>query len=89
MDVQPRYGLDVAAQVLSMTDVIHRVVREAAEECSGETCPIAVVLDECARDAVAALWDSPIKTFVPLLALRQVRECIHAGTCSPTRSLKL
>ena len=61
--------------------VVALVVREAREECAPDGCLVYPVLDACARDAVADLWDSPIKTFVPLLALRRVRCCIRAGTC--------
>jgi hypothetical protein len=61
--------------------VVALVRREESEECSPETCLMAPALDRCVRDSVAALLDSPIKTFVPLLALRRVRSCIRAGTC--------
>lgn len=61
--------------------VVALVTREAREECAPGACLVHPVLDACARDAVAKLWDSPIKTFVPLLALRQVRGCIRAGAC--------
>ena len=61
--------------------IVALVTREAREECAPGACLIRPVLDECARDAVADLWDSRIKTFVPLLALRRVRCCIRAGSC--------
>ncbi|MDP9368820.1 MAG: hypothetical protein M3Q03_11185 [Chloroflexota bacterium] len=64
-----------------MPAVIDLVRREAREECLDDRLP-APVLDRCVRDAVAAMWDSRIKTFVPLLALRRVRGCIRAGTCA-------
>lgn len=61
--------------------VVALVKREAAEECAPGACLIHSVLDACARDAVSELWDSRIKSFVPLLALRHVRCCIRAGRC--------
>jgi hypothetical protein len=53
--------------------IIALVMREAREECPPGACLIEPVLD---------LWESPIKTFVPLLALRRVRCCIRSGTCT-------
>lgn len=61
--------------------VIARVVRAAREECLEETCLVHPVLERCAADAVRGYWDSRIKAFVPLLALRQVRDCIRVGRC--------
>jgi hypothetical protein len=63
--------------------IVALVKREAEEECLDDqlTPP---VLDRCVRDAVAGLWASEIKTFVPLLALRRVRGCVRAGTCDGT-----
>jgi hypothetical protein len=58
-----------------------QVWRKAAEECSPDWCALAPALEACARDAVAALLYSRVKSFVPLLALRRVRACIRAGTC--------
>ena len=55
--------------------------RAALEECAAGACLVHPVLDRCARDAVFELWDSPVKTFVPLLALRRVRCCVRAGSC--------
>lgn len=65
----------------SQQAVIDRVRREAREECEPGSCAVAAVLDACVESAVLALWGSRIKVFVPLLALRQVRCCIRAGTC--------
>ena len=71
-----------------MSAVVDIVTRAARDECAGESCLISPVLEQCAMDAVSAHWDSRIKTFVPLLALRQVRDCIKAGAC-PDRPLPL
>ncbi|MGI8509563.1 MAG: hypothetical protein ACR2MQ_09580 [Gemmatimonadaceae bacterium] len=71
--------------IASIPNDVERVValvrRGAAEECAPDACLIHPVLDACARDAVSSLWDSRIKIFVPLLALRRVRCCIRAGRC--------
>jgi hypothetical protein len=61
--------------------IVDLVKREACEECAAGACLIFPALDDCARDAVEMYWDSRIKTFVPLLALRRVRACIRAGSC--------
>ena len=62
--------------------IVAFVRREAGEEC-GDAHPLAPELDACVHDAVRDLWDSRIKTFVPLLALRRVRACVRAGSCAP------
>ena len=66
---------------ISKQAVIARVRREAAEECEPDTCSIAPMLDDCVASAVASVWESRVKAFVPLLALRHVRCCIRSGTC--------
>ena len=55
--------------------------RAAREECVSGSCSIYPIIDLCALDAVETYQDSRIKTFVPLLAVRQVRDCIHADAC--------
>lgn len=65
----------------SLPDVIQIVAREAREECAGDCCAIASSLDSCVRQTVTRLWAGRIRTFVPLLALRGVRECIRDGRC--------
>jgi hypothetical protein len=61
--------------------VVGIVGREAREECSEYACQIFPILDECVAWAVNQHWQSRVKSFVPLLALRSVRECIRAGEC--------
>ena len=73
------YGLDDKDR--SIEDVAYRIRLAVSEHCADECCTIFASLDACARDAVAALWASPVKTYVPLLAYRQVRECIRQGSC--------
>ncbi len=63
-------------------EAIDRVWRLIAEECSGDCCALASSLDECVQGVVASLWNaSRVRTYVPLLALREVRECIRNGAC--------
>ncbi len=64
-----------------LSELVTRVVRAAREECADGECLVHSVLEDCAATAVRQYWDSPVKTFVPLLALRQVRDCIRAGKC--------
>ncbi len=60
--------------------IVALVRREAEEDClDNQLSPAA--LDRCVRDAVGVFWESRIKTFVPLLALRRVRCCVRARTC--------
>lgn len=61
--------------------IVRLVKREAAEECVRGSCLVASVLDQCVEEAVTELWDSRVKTYVPLLALRRVRCCIRTGSC--------
>lgn len=67
----------------SMHDVIRLVVREASADCTGDCCALASQLDRCAQQEVRRLWRSRIKTFVPLLALRGVQDCVRRGYCVP------
>lgn len=64
-----------------MQGTVALVVREATEECGPAACPVHFMLERCAQLAVEEIWDSRIKTFVPLFALRTVRRCIHDGHC--------
>jgi hypothetical protein len=65
-------------------DVVELVFRKALEDCDGGTCSIAPVLESCVRQVVDSLWDhTSLKTYVPLLAMRGVKECIANGTCEP------
>lgn len=73
-----------AARSPDVERVVALVVREAFEECEPDACLVHPVLESCAREAIVTLWDSPIKTHVPLLALRRVRACIRAGNCATT-----
>jgi hypothetical protein len=63
--------------------IVAQVRREAEDEWRARHLPF-LELDRCVREAVDALWQSDVKTFVPLLALRRVRACLRAGTCNVT-----
>lgn len=62
-------------------DLVTLVQRGAAEACSEQDCLIAPILDRCVEHAVASLWSSPIRAYVPLLTLRAVQDCCRNGAC--------
>ncbi len=67
-----------------LADAIDRVTRQIADECSGDCCDLAPSLALCVRDVVTSRWEaSRVKTYVPLLALDDVRACIRSGVCAP------
>lgn len=57
------------------------VARAALDERGNASNPVYLELEGCVVEAVAALRNSRVTAFVPLLALRRVRCCIRAGTC--------
>ena len=59
--------------------IIARVRRQLADEAWTGLVSHGPVLDRVADHAVRELWGSRIKTFVPVLALRQAREMLR--TC--------
>ncbi len=63
-------------------EIERMVQRLAREECPDGACPIEPVLKCCVHDAVARLLSAgAITGYVPVLALKEVRNCIRAGTC--------
>ncbi len=67
---------------LDHLEAVWRVSRLIAEEYSGDCCALASSLEACVHGVVASLWSaSRVRTYVPLLALREVRECIRTGAC--------
>jgi hypothetical protein len=65
-------------------EVLQMVERLAREECPDGACPIEPMLDRCVQETVTDLWHaSRITRYVPVLALKQVRACMRAGTCEP------
>ena len=69
-------------------DVIQLVLRKSIEDCEGGTCSIASILESCVRQTVDGLWTSEtLKNFVPLLAMKGVKQCIINGTCEPVAGI--
>lgn len=58
-----------------------RLMAMVTEVCADESCPIASVLDKCVDQALMSRWSNPVKTYIPLLAFREVQECIRLGYC--------
>jgi hypothetical protein len=62
---------------LTAEAVIARVRNEVTRDCEVgrfDPCPPAETVDRVITVAVTELWESRVKTFVSLLALRAVRE---------------
>ena len=69
-------------QPLSHADrLVTQVYELAMNECRETSCPIEAQLWSCAAWAVSRFTEVPVRTFVPLLALREVRECVRNGAC--------
>ena len=72
------------AQVtLTPEAVIARIRNEVKRDCEigrFDPCPPAEAVDRVVTVAVSELWDSRVKTFVSLLALRAAREQLAAGS---------
>lgn len=59
------------------------VQRVARERCPVGCCSLSVALEPCVHGVVSDLWQSSrITAFIPVIALRQVADCIQAGTCA-------
>jgi hypothetical protein len=61
--------------------LVTQVYELAMNECRDTSCPIEAQLWSCAVRAVSRFAEVPVRTFVPLLALREVRECVRNGAC--------
>lgn len=57
--------------------IIAQVQRQLADDPRHGAMVSTTVLDRLADRAVRELWESRVKTFVPVLALRQARELLH------------
>jgi hypothetical protein len=57
--------------------IIAQVQRQLADDASRVMMLEPTILDQVAERAVRELWGSRIKTFVPVLALRQAREILR------------
>ncbi len=58
-----------------------RLMTMVTELCADESCPIQSELERCVDQALHSRWSNPVKTYVPLLAFREVQECIRLGYC--------
>ncbi len=65
----------------SYEDARMRVMAMALEACADHGCPIEAQLERCVDEALRERWGNPVKTYVPLLAFREVQECIRLGSC--------
>lgn len=63
--------------------IIARVRRGLVDACDDRRCPPPPELDRAAAAAVHALWNSRVRTFVEVLALRQAREELDRGVVAP------
>lgn len=59
-----------------------RVMKSAQDSCADASCPIEPMLEACVDWAVDRHWPSAVDTFVPLLAGRDVQDCIRRGYCA-------
>ncbi len=57
--------------------IIAQVRRQLADDAPRVMTVETTILDQVADQAVRELWGSRIKTFVPVLALRQAREILR------------
>lgn len=66
-----------------LLQIEQKVQQLARESYPDGACPIEPVLQQCVHDVVTNLWPgSRITAYVTVLALKQVQDCIRAGTCS-------
>jgi hypothetical protein len=61
----------------TLESIIAQVRRQLADDAPRVITVEPIVLDQVAERAVRELWGSRIKTFVPVLALRQAREILR------------
>lgn len=70
-----------AQMPLTPEPIIFQVCRELTADCEAARCPRETDLEQLAEDSVRALWNSRVRGFIPVLALRQARETlgVHDG----------
>ena len=66
-----------AQLVTTPEPIIAQVRRDLKRELGGTSAFDAALLDEVAERTVQELWPSRVKTFVPVLALRDAREALR------------
>jgi hypothetical protein len=81
----PAWSIAMADAVLTeeqMTELYERAIRFAREECQPDSCPIESDLVRCVQESLRiASEGTTILTYIPVLAMRRVRDCITAGSC--------
>ncbi len=71
-------NLSPFAQVPATPQAIVTQIRRQLDAETGQNGEVSEsLLDQVADQAVRQLWDSRVKTFVPVLALRQAREWLR------------
>lgn len=66
-----------------MEQLNQRALRFAREECPVGACPIEPELIRCVDESVSLVArGTRVDTFIPVLAMKRVRECIAVGTCN-------
>jgi hypothetical protein len=58
--------------------VVALVLDQLKRDCDDGRCPPGESVDRLVEAAVMELWDAPVKTFIPVLALRRARETLLA-----------
>ena len=74
-----------AATSSTPESVIARVRADVARDCAADVdvCPPFGEIDRLVDEAVRDLWRGPVKTFVHVLAVRQVREAFDRPLPGP------
>lgn len=65
----------------SRAAVRDQVASMVTDICHDASCLVQPVLDACIDQAIDRRWPSKVATFVPLLAFRDVQECVLNGSC--------
>lgn len=79
------HSTDAFIDERNMAEIERTVAELARDRCPKGACPIEPVLHSCVHESVSSIWrTSRITSYVPVLALKQVQDCIRAGTCSPS-----
>ena len=74
-----------AQMPLTPEPIIIQVCRELTADCEAASRPGETDLDRLAEASVRELWDSRVRVFIPILALRRARETlgVHDGRTVP------
>ncbi len=72
---------DAPVDIGTREDALARVLAMALSVCGDASCSIQPVLDQCVAESVDRFWPGSVRNYVPVLAFREVQECIRRGTC--------